>query len=37
MLSGDPVLGHVDVDNRAGLHEQLPQERLIHLENKPNF
>ncbi len=37
MLSGDPVLGHVDVDNRAGLHEQLPQERLIHLEHKTHF
>jgi hypothetical protein len=37
MLSGDPVLGHVDVDNRTGLHEQLPQERLIHLEHKTHF
>jgi hypothetical protein len=37
MLSGDPVLGHVNVDNRAGLHEQLPQEGLIHLEHTIHF
>ena len=31
MLSSDPILGHVNVDHRAGLHEQLPQECLVHL------
>ncbi len=28
---GDPVLGHVDIDDRSRLHEELPQQRLIDL------
>ena len=32
MLHGDPVLGHVHVDHGPGLHEQLPQQRLVHLD-----
>ena len=31
MLHSDPVLGHVDVDDRPGLHEQLPQQSLVNL------
>jgi hypothetical protein len=31
VLSGYPILGHVDIDHGARLHEQLPQECLVHL------
>ena len=31
MEHGDPVLGHVDVDDGPRLHEELPQQRVAHL------
>ena len=35
MEHGDPVLGHVDVDDGPRLHEQLPQQRVAHLLVQP--